>query len=64
MANSKFESLIFKKLDRTIYLLEYLLVLGLAQTSLNWSEIGKHIKVEKSQINTMLKGTNIKRNKK
>ena len=64
MVNSKSEDLIFKKLDRTIYLLEYLLVMELAKTDLNWSEIGKHIKVEKARINTMLKGANIKRNKK
>ena len=64
MANSKSEGLVFKKLDRIIYLVEYLLVLELSKTSLNWSEIGKHLKVEKAQINAMLKGTNIKRNKK
>ena len=64
MANSKFEGLIFRKLDRIIYLLEYLLVIELSKTALDWSEIGKHIKVEKAQINSMLKGTNIKRGKK
>lgn len=64
MANSKSENPNSKKLDRIIYLLEYLLALELSKTALNWSEIGKHIKVEKAQINAMLKGTNIKRGKK
>jgi len=64
MANSKSEDLILKKLDRMIYLLEYLLTIELSRTALNWSEIGKHIKVEKARINAMLKGTNIKRGKK
>jgi len=64
MANTKSKNLIPKKLDRMIYLLEYLLTLELSKTALNWSEIGKHIRIEKARINAMLKGTNIKRNKK
>ncbi len=52
-----------KKLDKITYLLEHVLALMLQRTDLNWSDIAKHLTVEKAKVNTMLKGTS-KRNKK
>lgn len=56
MRNKQQKDFLLKKSDRIIYLLEYLLTIELFRAELNRSEIGKHITVEKAQINTMLKG--------
>lgn len=53
MANQKIPK---ENSDRTIYILEYLLVLELYRLGLGQGDIGKRLGVATSKINTMLKG--------
>lgn len=56
MAKTNNNHLLDKKLDRVIYLLEFLLALKLNGTNLNRNKIRAHLGIEKAKVNKMLKG--------
>lgn len=49
----------FSKDERIIFLLEYLLVLGLSKTNLNQAQIAKRLGIAKVKVNVMLKGIEV-----